>query len=240
MYWGYLILFLLAIFTPVIVSKGVIFLREEQIEGLFIFSYGIIAISMYAVKEKTILRQIREKLSLQREKHDMTKDLSDSYSYIGEANRKIDVLESLVNKFPGTIHLFQLGDRDAVYQSLRDEIRLFAKSDAFAIRIIDTATKSLKKEIREGNDACFDTASAEMLLSLGKGMGEEKGCMFVRAPESVGHYIAYLIFPKNARQVENAEILKALLSQALAFFALEESCLHCLLKEKKHDETDRH
>jgi hypothetical protein len=243
MYWGYLALFILAIFTPAIVERDYFSIPEPMVEGMLVFMFGVIGFSLSVAKEKQIFRHIKEKLSLEREKHDITKDLSDSYSYIGEANRKIDVLQSLVNKFPDTISAFQNGGRKKLYQTLLAECRTFSKSDAFVLRIIDVEVKTVKKEIGEGRVDCIDQVPAEKLAVMDLGMSEEGGCTIIRSPENAGPFAAFLIFPKTKHQVENVEILKALVAQALAFFMLEETCAQCLLREKEkqhHEKTDRH
>ena len=243
MYWGYLVLFVLAIVTPSVIDRSLFGLAEPVLEGLLILLYGVIAFSLSVAKEKQILRYVKEKLNLEREKHDITKDLSDSYSYIGEANRKIDVLQSLVNKFPDTISAFQNGGRKKLYQTLSAECRTFSKSEAFTLRIVDTETKIVKKEIGEGKVGCIDRVPMEKLVTTERGMSEEGGCMIIRSPENAGPYAAFLIFPKTKHQVENVEILKALTAQALAFFTLEDTCAHCLYRHhsKEHDEEkNRH
>lgn len=234
MYWGYLTLFLLAVFTPTIIRDGILFVPEETVEGVLIFLFGVIGFSLSVAKEKAIFKHIKARLYLEREKHDITKDLSDSYSYIGEANRKIDVLQTLVDKFPEMVYGFQTGGRKHSYQALKREFRTYLKSDVFSVRIVDLETKCLKNSFGEGVVEDAKGISAEALVGMDRGIGESDGFAIIRASEEVGGVTAFLLFPKNKHQIENIEILKALVAQALAFFVLETACEQCLLKEKSH------
>lgn len=66
MYWIYLAIFILVIFTPKVVRDGFFFLREEDVEALVIFGFGIFGFMLYLVKEKALLRVFQEKLRLQK------------------------------------------------------------------------------------------------------------------------------------------------------------------------------
>lgn len=243
MYWGYLTLFLLAVFTPTIIKDGVLFIPEETVEGALIFLFGVIGFSLSVAKEKAIFKHIKARLYLEREKHDITKDLSDSYSYIGEANRKIDVLQTLVDKFPEMVYGFQTGGRKQSYQALKRELRTYLKSDVFSVRIVDLGTKSLKTSFGEGAIEDAKGISAEALAGTERGISESDGFVIIRASEEVGGVTAFLLFPKSKHQIENIEILKAFVAQALAFSMLETACAQCLLRGKAHQhygKTDRH
>ncbi len=249
MYWGYFALFVLAIVTPTLIDRPYFSFSEPTVEGLLIMLYGVISFSLSVAKEKQILRYVREKLNLEREKHDITKDLSDSYSYIGEANRKIDVLQSLVSKFPDMINTFRDGGGKRLYQAIENECRIFSKSDSFVLRIVDVETHVVKKEICEGKVACIDRVPTEKLMTMECSMIEEGGCTVVRSSENGRPYAAYLIFPKRGNyHVENVEILKALTAQVLAFFMLEDARAkgyHYRQYPKEHhkehhEETNRH
>ena len=96
MYWIYLAIFILIILTPKIIQDGIFFLHEEDIESLIIFFFGLFAFTLYLAKEKALLKVFQEKLHLQKKANTITKDLSDSYSYIGGMNRKFDIVKDLI------------------------------------------------------------------------------------------------------------------------------------------------
>jgi hypothetical protein len=100
MYWIYLTLFVLAILTPQFIAREVGLLREEDVEALLIFCFGAFGFMIYLAKEKTLLKLIREKLHLEKQTSLITRDLSDSYSYIGEMNRKLDIVQDFIFDLP--------------------------------------------------------------------------------------------------------------------------------------------
>ncbi len=224
MYWIYLALFVLAVLTPEVVTREVFTVPEEEAEALLVLLFGSTGFFIYFAKEKALIRHIREKLRLQQEKHDITRDLSDSYSYIGEANRKMDFLKGLVTSLPTTLDRLRNGEKKNAYEGLSKAILLFAKTEAFSLRIVDRERKRVEKEIREGKgDPCF-SIDVSVLLGSDRVFREEDGCVIVRSPSSVGPYVAYLSFGKSANHIEDSGIFEAFAAEGLAIFFLEKSC----------------
>lgn len=221
MHWIYLILFGFAVVTPALVRREASGIPEESVEAITIFLFGAIGYFIYFAKERAILRHISEKLRLQRERHDMTRDLSDSYSYIGEVNRKMDLMMSLVLDLPDAAVLFRNGEKKNVYRSLTKAIMLFSKAESFSLRIIDGGRKTVEKEIREGKDeGCF-SMPVETLLGSDQIFREEDGYVIVRSPKSIGPYSAYLVFPKTINRHEDREMFQAFATEGLLLYFLE-------------------
>jgi len=224
MYWIYLALFILAVLTPEVINGEILAVPEEDAEALLVLLFGSTGFFIYFAKEKALIRHIREKLRLQQEKHDITRDLSDSYSYIGEANRKMDLLKGLVVSLPASLDRFRKGEKKGAYEGLSKAILLFAKTDSFLLRIVDRERKIMEKEIRKGKSvACF-SFDMETLLRSDRLFWEEDGCIIVRSPSSVGSYTAYLIFEKSTNHIEDSGVFEAFAAEGLALFFLEKSC----------------
>jgi hypothetical protein len=100
MYWIYLGLFLLIIAIPVLITGDTYYLHEDSIETTLIACLGTIGFLLYVLQHKVVRQHLREKLRLQKKTSDATRDLSQSYSYIGEVNRKIDILENTIVRLP--------------------------------------------------------------------------------------------------------------------------------------------
>lgn len=98
MYWFYFSLLIVAIGTPIFIERESAFLSEDMSEALLIFIVGTIGFTLYILKEYSLLQIMREKLSFQQKNTSITKDLSKSYSYIGEVNRKVDILKGMMER----------------------------------------------------------------------------------------------------------------------------------------------
>jgi hypothetical protein len=116
MYWIYLGLFLFIIAIPLLISGNTEYLREESIETILIACLGSIGFVLYILQHKVVRRHLREKLRLQKKTSDANRDLSQSYSYIGEVNRKIDILENTI------IHLPQKALKKVAVEGLLQDI----------------------------------------------------------------------------------------------------------------------
>lgn len=221
MQWIYLILFACAVLVPELIRRDFSRIQEERIETVLIFFFGVIGFLIYFAKEKSLIRHLSDKLRLQQERQDMTRDLSDSYSYIGEVNRKMDLMMSLVLDLPEAAMLFRKGEKKNVYRSLASAILLFSKSDTFSLRIVDREERRMEKEIREGgNEECF-AVPMDTLLASDQVFREEGGCVIARSPKSIGPYSAYLIFPKTVNRHEDREMFEAFATEGLLLYFLE-------------------
>lgn len=237
MYWIYLALFVCAVLTPEVITGRFYAVPEEEMEALLVLLFGSTGFFIYFAKEKALIRHIREKLRLQQEKHDITRDLSDSYSYIGEANRKMDFLKGLIVSLPATLDQFRSGGKKNAYEGLSKAIMLFAKTESFSLRIVDRDRKRVEKEIRKGkSDPCF-TLDLSVLLGSDRLFREEDGCVIVRSPSSIGPYVSYLVFGKSANHIEDGGIFEAFAAEGLALFFLEKSCDRLRAAKPEKNET---
>jgi len=221
MYWVFFILFVFASLTPETVRGSLFGLPEEAAETVIVFLLGATGFLIFFLKEKAMLRQIREKILIQREKSDITKDLSESYSYIVETNRKIDLLKGLIVSLPEAAERFRLGETRKAYRTFERSVLMSCKSAAFLIRIIDTERGTVEKEIRNGKVSSCTAIPIEKLVSSEKKVFEEGGCVVVRSPGTIGKYVSFLLFPKTVNRIEDPGMLGALATQGLVLFFLE-------------------
>lgn len=222
MYWIYLIIFVLIILTPKIIQDGIIFLREDDIESLLIFCFGAVGFIIYLIKEKALIRLLAEKLHLQKQTHIITRDLSDSYSYIGEMNRKFDIVKSLIFRLPkDTVEAF--GKKDpAPYHTIMEAIQLLTKVEAVSLRFVNVKTKKTEQIEEKSAPASFRNFDAKRLLQVKKMFWEEDGCAIVRSPGQACQTVVFLIFPKATNRVEDIEVFKILASEALFLYCIEQ------------------
>lgn len=223
MYWIYLIIFVLAVLTPSVVSDGYVFFREEEVESLLIFCFGAFGFLLYLAKEKTLLRVFREKLHLQKQTNMITRDLSDSYSYIGEMNRKLDIVKDLIFTLPKTTAA-ALSKKDGdIYASLLGTVSLLGKTDQVALCFINTKKKTIEGLYKKkSRDSFTQHLDPEELLSAGKFFWEEQDYAVVRSPQQAKGIAAFLVFAKTINHIEDSEVFKILASEALLLYCLEE------------------
>lgn len=221
MYWIYLALFVLIVLTPKIIQDGVFFFREEDVESLLIFCFGLSGFILYLAKEKALLRVFKEKLNLQKRTNLITKDLSDSYSYIGGMNRKFDIVKELIFHLPKETAEALVKKEPERFQSIIQAMKLVAKTDSVSIRFVNTKTKEIEKIVGNNSKGVFAPFDAEQLLLAKKTSWEEHGCIIVRSPQKAREMAAYIIFHKVTNRVDDMEIFKILASQALLLFCVD-------------------
>lgn len=224
MYWIYLALFVLVILTPHFIVGERLFLREEDFESLLIFCFGTFGFMIYLAKEKTLLRVFREKLHLQKQTNIITRDLSDSYSYIGEMNRKLDIVRDLIFDLPKMTAAALGKKNDSLYASLLQTVSLLSKTDRVVLCFVDTKKKSIVAIVEKSTKHSFAPhLDAEKLLADGKFFWEEQDYAVVRSPRQAKGAAAFLIFAKAQNHIEDSDVFKILVSQALLLYTMEGS-----------------
>lgn len=224
MYWIYLILFILIIFTPEVVSEGVLFFREEDLESLIIFGFGLIGLLLYIGKESALMRVIREKLSLQQESNQIRKDLVQSYSYIGEMNRHLDILKHMIVESPHTAEELLYGDQGRVYDAVLDATLLLAQSDAAALFFVNQDSSEVVTfyEVGDVQMQPFQALDGKQLLETKKYWWQADGLSFVRSSEGSRGMAAFLVFRSVKNRVEETGVFQILVTHALFLFSLRE------------------
>lgn len=220
MYWIYLTFFVLIVLTPKVIQEGVLLFREEDIESLVIFCFGVLGFALYLAKEKALLKTFQEKLHLQKRTNIITKDLSDSYSYIGEMNRKFDIVKELIFRLPEDAADTLQKKRSESFLSILEAAKVFAKSERVSLRFVNVKTKSIEKILESGPGRTFDRFDAATLLSSKKTFWEEENFAIVRSPLQARGIVAYIIFQRTTNHIEDADVFKILASQALLLFPL--------------------
>jgi hypothetical protein len=235
MYWIYLILFIFVVLTPKVIKEGFWFFREEDVEALIIFCFGLFGFVLYLAKEKALLKMIQEKLHLQKRTNIITKDLSHSYSYIGGINRKFDIVKNFIFHLPKDTTEAMVQKKMETFRSIIESAKLLAKTDAMSLRFIDVGKREIEKIFEDGQIEAFASFDAKKLLSTKKTFWEEDGYAIVRSPVQAKGIVAYIIFAKTSNFVEDVDIFQILASQALLLF-----CIGYGVKKEKIYDAHRH
>lgn len=218
MYWIYLILFILAVFTPDLIRKDFLLLDEERAEELLIFVLGATAFMIFLWKEKQLNLNLKEKTRIQREASMASKDLTDTYSYIGEINRKMDILKDIALGITEGPALTPEKEAE-IYQSILYAVQIFSKSDRISLRFINIKNGAVVKEVRSGKKVKCGAVN-EKMLKESRTFLETDGIFFIRSPKPIGNIAACIAIEKQNKRhkLEDPELIKALASQSLFLF----------------------
>lgn len=212
------------IFTPEVVSGGLLFLNEEAAESVGIFGFGLIGLLLYLGKESALLRAISDKLSLQQESNKIKKDLAQSYGYIGEMNRHLEILKNVIVESPHTGAELLQTDQHKVYEPIFEATLLLAQSDAIALFFVSTHDQTiLARHVSSGMESTFAHLTGAKLLEAKKYWWQEEGLAFVRSNEAVHEVAAFLVFRSPKNRIEEIGVFQILVTHALLLFSLSQA-----------------
>lgn len=162
-------------------------------------------------------KNLNEKNKIQGQVNSMSKDLKYSYSYIGEINRKLDILENIALGFPESSKLTQKNEGE-LYDSIMDAIRLFGKSDDFALRFVCLPNYVLLKEIKSIPDNPMNFSLKGRNLDVNYFESEE--FIVTTSPKSIDNIFSYIVIRKKtvSQKIDDVEMMKTLSAQALFIF----------------------
>lgn len=218
MYWLYFFLFLAAISAPIIIEGESLYVSEDMREAGVILVAGAIAFLLYVLKEKSLLRHVREKLWFQQKNSAITKDLSQSYSYIGEVNRKVDILRSMMNRL---VEIRETNaDEEKMLWEVLDTIKQLTQAEMVSMRIF--TNKVCTHHLEEKRDKkIFSEISDEELIKNEKSFFELKGIQGISSQKLRKKTKIFLLFSRS----HNDEVDEGILNIILAFLAILDTFL---------------
>ncbi len=219
MYWIYLLLFVVIVIVPKIVNGDRLFLREDDQESLLIFFVGAIGLLIYLWKENQLRFHLREKVKIQKEATRVSRDLADSYSYIAEINRKMDILKNIALGLPETTAITPERMKE-VYASILEALSLLGKTDSYFLRIIDIRTGNVEKRLDAKGKRCPSLDYVE-LSRRSETILREGDYVVIRSPRRIKGCFAFVILRKRNGDLEDPEIFKALATQSLFLYSIE-------------------
>jgi len=220
-YWIYLIIFILAVFIPDLIKHGIFFISEEKTEELAILLLGTMAFLIFFLKEKKLDLYNKERIEIQKELNRILKDLRDSYSYIGEVNRKLDILQNISEEIPGSRALTAEEEKVA-YNSIIQAIKILEKTNKFAIRFVNFSADRTEKEIKGSRNFYTNMENKFLDKKMNGNVAENGNFMAVCTPKSIGNINACIIFLKEKNRIlEDPGMLKLLATQALFLFTCQ-------------------
>ena len=225
MYWIYLLIFTLVVFAPGIIGNGAGGLTEDATEELFILFLGIFASLIYISRERQLTKTSTERLRIQREVNELSKSLADSYLYIGETNRKVEVLKSILFKMID-VSAAHAKSRKEIAKLLADGVRILSKTERFSLFFIDTTRRKIlyrreklsgEKRINFDKKKLFCEEDAENKKGIIKG---DDFVVICSTKNIRGVGVVAVFNSTNKNVIENLEMLQVLLAQSLLLFKI--------------------
>lgn len=219
MYWIYFLLFIAITFVPVMVRGDSAYFTQEAREVLFIMCLGALGFFLYILKEKSILRHVREKLTLQKTATNISKNLSQSYSYIGEVNRKLEIVTKLMKRLPLMIE--EQGKKERLIWEVIDTCKVLNRTEHVAVRCL--APDGHRHEFVEKNsEELFRTIKDDQLLKGEKKYWEQDNiAIMCSEPLKDGRRLCFLL-EKTTNDPPDEAVFELLCSLALTLEVLYE------------------
>ncbi|HPX94145.1 MAG TPA: hypothetical protein PLF30_01160 [Candidatus Moranbacteria bacterium] len=217
MYWIYFALFIFIVFVPLIVREGFYVFSAVHLQQITILGIGITAFAAYYIYEKSLKKKLAERISIQKQFNRISKDLTHSYSYIGEINRKLEILKNITTTYPESANL-STRKQNQIYDAIMEGIRLFGKSDKFVLRFVCTANNEILKEIKSYPSLSLNFSPKH--LGMDFQFFESDEILMVSSPKAIDGIIACIIVKKktSGHVIDDLDIMKSMASQALFFF----------------------
>jgi len=202
---------------PTLIQRGFYGFSADQTEEFATLILGSVAFIVFLIQERMLKKNVSEKKDIQKKVNRMTKDLTHSYSYIGEINRKVDILESIALSYPESLILTTKKQKE-VYKSVMEAIRLFGKSDEFTLRFVCLSSKEVLKEIKSFPDVSMNFSPKNFDFTAQ--FVESDDFIVVNSPKAIDDVFSYIVLKKKTpnQRLEDLEMIRTLAAQALFFF----------------------
>lgn len=202
---------------PSAIQRGLYGFSVSQTQEFAILILGSLGFITFLVQEKRLKKNMAEKTVIQRKANIMEKDLKSSYSYIGEINRKLDILENVTISHPESLNMTSKEQKE-IFNSVMQAIRLFAKSDEFVLRFFCPANNEIFKEIKSQPNASFGF-SLKNFDPKNQPM-ESNDLITIISPKAIDNILSCVIIKKKTQmqKIEDLEMLRILASHALLLF----------------------
>lgn len=223
MYWLFLIIFIFVIMIPDVIREEAFGLSQERIEELLIFILGMIGFLFFILKEHQLEAQRKEKLREQRRLQQTSKDLVDSYSYIGEVNRKMDMLMQIGSDLSESGDISKNKEQE-MFHSVIDAAIFLLRGKGASLIFYNVVTKRIIREICSDED-CQVIQKKEEFFTMGENIYIKvvNDYMIFSSNRSTHGVRSYLIVKGfdefQGQDNNNQEIIKYLTIQALFMYS---------------------
>jgi|GEM_PF-350537 len=221
MYWIYLFIFITIVFVPDLVRRNFYFLSEEKMEEVLIFFFGALTFALYIYQEKRLGKYFREKISARQEARQAGKDLTLSYSYIGEVNRKLEIFRNISVLVAEEAIGINFKKKEKIFKEIIQAIKTISKINKCSVFFLDRKTGDV---FRDNKEMLSSTSQVAILLKkyfflpskIEKTIIEEKKKTIVFCSKKKQKMAAVVIFETAREKLPDNVVL----IQALLFYML--------------------
>jgi hypothetical protein len=119
---------------------------RDVTEIIFIFVFSTLAFVLYIIRDYQFLRYEKESKERKKEATRLSKELSSSYSYIGEVNRKFEILKDITLEIPELLENGKKNGKD-IYADVLRAIRIFSGCRNFMVILFSQKEKKRYAEL---------------------------------------------------------------------------------------------
>ncbi len=220
----YFVFFLLAVLAPSLVRHDYFGISKTMLEETLIFVMGLASLSTFAIYERIMEKRLLERNTTTQNVERVTKELVESYKYIGSINRQLDVLKKLANETSLSLVTSNAYWKDLL-QSLASNAASCVDASRVLVRFVELermrtdrevffsrgakdALKLSNKELRKLHDQRLTSAF------LHTENGDE--LLVVASDQKDSHTRAFLIVEADSSRITDADIslIKVFANQA--------------------------
>jgi len=220
----YFVFFLLAVLAPSLVRHDYFGISQTMLEETLIFVMGLASLSTFAIYERIMEKRLLERNTTTQNVERVTKELVESYKYIGSINRQLDVLKKLANETSLSLVTSNAYWKDLL-QSLASNAASCVDASRVLVRFVELermrtdrevffsrgakdALKLSNKELRKLHDQRLTSAF------LHTENGDE--LLVVASDQKDSHTRAFLIVEADSSRITDADIslIKVFANQA--------------------------
>ncbi|MFA6160796.1 MAG: hypothetical protein WC766_01315 [Patescibacteria group bacterium] len=228
---AYLVLFMLAVFSPSLVRGDVLGLNEAHVEELLIFVFGLSGIAIFIFYERLMEKKEKENKEISDACENAKRELVSSYQYIGSVNRQLEVLKKLVNDTSVSIYDQQKLSKDLLHSLISSASVSYGGGPAL-LRFVNIEKLRTEREFAHPNNGSklpFHVSNRDLRAAHDQGTflkvtADGVPLILVPSDQRNGTIKAFLVV-RDARNSESSfdpSVLKVFVNQAeLVYRALQ-------------------
>lgn len=220
LYWIYVLVFISNVMVPILVHENYIpvFFAPQQItEIVCLFVINTIGFSIYLMKHYTHERFVRDCGIYRRDAVNTAKDLNFSYSYIGEINRKIDILKSLI-VIPANLGSAYSRSKTEIYSSILKAIEGLAECRNFFLGLYDKNISKSIKTVQNGDAPPLNVDISSVFNTQKTNAFPFEDCYIVKTGYDQSGLCAFAVLKKSSLKNETIDLVKTVLQRMLFLY----------------------
>jgi hypothetical protein len=222
MFFIYLAAFILMVATPFIVNEGWWFFTEDETEAIVLLCAGVVSFALYRMRDYQVFEYLKDRIKLQRTVVRTQKELSESYSYIGQANRRTDIMYEI---FSDLSHM----ETSDCGGAIRNAMELLPYTDAFCLRFIDIKKQESYHKVG-GTDRFKHLPDKLFCKKTNARTYHEKDLLFVYSEAIDKNLRTCIVLPYSEEAENDIDFFKALTAYFTMVHAFhKDSCVKNLI-----------